>query len=183
VLGDQANEVLSLVPPAATPRARRLTAVDIAPGEAVTDQLVFAAPTGTIEKFKLALAKSALAEGVKFKSGTHFALEIPLEVLLVKADSISSPAVAEAAVLANQTPVASADGAPAIIAAPAAEAAVAPAGDKPTVAAAGQPEMKKRNEPPTAEELNRQFEELSKSSDKDKDGKDKDMEKKGAAQK
>ena len=80
-LADQTDSVLSLVAPASTPTAGRLTAVDLQPGQNVIDTLVFTAPANSVEVLRLALAKSAFAENAKFKTGSHFALEIPLEVL------------------------------------------------------------------------------------------------------
>jgi hypothetical protein len=156
VLADQANAALNLVPPSSTPAANRLASVEIAPGQNVTDTLVFAAPGERVEKLRLALAKSALAdkENVKFKTGSHFALEIPLEVLLTGGSSpAAAPRDAAEPIAANQA--ASAD-APQPL-------AISDAAPPPGDAAAPKPaEPKKEDRPPSKEELNRQFEELSK---------------------
>jgi hypothetical protein len=155
VLADQAGTPLVFVPPATTPAVNRLNTADIPAGQTISDVLVFSAPQGPIEKLKLAVAKSALAGNAKTR-GTHFALEIPLEVLLRKqAGTAVAAGAAAAPVLARQAPAAGeSPGNPAIIAAP--ETGVPAAGDKPAEPAKGP------KRPPTREELNRQFEELSK---------------------
>lgn len=170
-LADQANQVLALVPVSATPAVTRLSVTDIQPGQSIKDVLVFTSPQGTVEKLKLALAKASLAEGAKFRNGSHFALELPLEMLLTGAES--APLARGDGPIAASIPAAIGPAAePAAIIAPAAE------GEPPAVAAAAPPEMKKPNQPPTAEELNRQFEEFSKA-EKDKAEKDKGDKAKG----
>jgi hypothetical protein len=131
----------------------------------VKDVLVFASPAGTIEKLKLALAKSSLAEGAKFRTGSHFALEIPLEMLLTgtepapleRGDSPVAASLPAALIPAAEPPAAIAP------------AAIAPAaaGESPAVAAAAPPETKKPNQPPSIEDLNRAIEALSKEQDKE----------------
>lgn len=150
VLADQNNDVLSLVPASATPAANRLAAVDIQPGQTVRDVLVFSAPGGAVEKLHLALAKSALAENAKFRGHSHFALEIPLEVLLTKRSSEGAPAQAAGPIAANQATPLEAD-MPMPLAIGSAE---------PQPAAAPEP-LKKGDRPPTKEELNKQFEKLA----------------------
>ena len=81
VLADGGGQTLDLVPPSATPAANRQSKIDIAPGQVLTDTLVFEAPPGSVEKLRLALAKNAIAGNAKTR-GTHFAFEIPQEVLL-----------------------------------------------------------------------------------------------------
>jgi hypothetical protein len=156
VLADQKDAVLSLVPASSTPAAGRLATVDILPGQSVTDTLVFTAPSGSIEKLKLALAKSALAENARFKTGSHFALEIPLEVLLASGSPEGAAHVAEEPIAANRAAPAAPGEQPPIIA----PQPVPEAGDPPVPAP--MPPPKKEDRPPTREELNKQFEELSK---------------------
>jgi hypothetical protein len=81
VLADAGGQPLPLVPPSATPAVIRLGSVEIPPGQSVTDTLVFHAPAGPVDAFKLALAKSALAGRYRTR-GSHFAFEIPHEILL-----------------------------------------------------------------------------------------------------
>jgi hypothetical protein len=81
VLADSSGQTLDLVPPSATPGASRQGKVDLAPGQVLTDTLVFEAPPASVEKLRLALAKNAIAGNAKTR-GTHFAFEIPQEVLL-----------------------------------------------------------------------------------------------------
>lgn len=164
VLADQNDAVLNLVPPSATPSANRLTTVELQPGQNVTDTLVFTAPGGKIDAFKLALAKSALAGGAKFRTGSHLALEIPAEMLMTRPGSAETAAQDPIAASIAPTP---AGEQPAIIAEE--PAAVPPAGNPPPTAAPA-PAPKKENRPPTREELNKQFEELSKENGEAKKG-------------
>ena len=158
VLADQNDAVLNLVPPSSTPGADRLATVDIQPGQSVTDTLVFTAPGGAVEKFKLALAKSAFAENAKFKTGSHFALEIPLEVLLAGGPS-SAATPTEEPIAANRTsPSIPGENPPEVIEPLQIGDEPMPAGGQPPAA----PPAKKENRPPTREELNKQFEEFSK---------------------
>ena len=172
VLADQANQVLDFVPPAATPTVSRHGTVQLAPGQAVTDVLVFAAPPQPIEMLKLALLKTALADAAK----GHWAFEIPLEALFPPSAEEGSqriPAVAEGAPPAPNRnggqpdsvgalnaqlkgPDRSPDALPPATAAPPATPPVA----APPAAPAVDPTAPKK--PPTAAELNKQFEELGK---------------------
>jgi hypothetical protein len=160
VMADQGNQVLALLPVSQTPRAERLTKLDIQPGQTVYDVLVFAAPQGKVEKLKLALEKATLAEGMKVRAPTHFALEIPLETLLTQSSG-SGNVVAAALdpVLANQAAEGEPAGAPAIVAQPSAPLEVSPTA--PAAAADGDKPVANGYNPPSAEELNRLFEELS----------------------
>lgn len=97
VLADMAGQPLAFVPPSATPSANRLGKVEIPAGKTQNDTLVFRAPSGSIDKLRLALAKSALAGTAKTR-GTHFAFEIPQEMLLrggprTRPDPAAQPAV------------------------------------------------------------------------------------------
>lgn len=96
VLADGSGRPLALIPAHATPAASRLAQVDIPPGQILTDTLVFEAPSGSVEKLRLALAKAAIAGNAKTR-GTHFAFEIPREVLLRGAPG-ARPAALPAAV-------------------------------------------------------------------------------------
>jgi hypothetical protein len=156
VLADQTDTVLSLVPASDTPAAERLAIVDIQPGQSVIDTLVFTAPSGSIEKLKLALAKSALAENVQSKTGSHFALEIPLEVLLAGGSSIAGENIGAEPFAASRS-----DPPPAAVIPPLG-IGEEPMPDKPAAAPAPLAAKKKGDKPPSKEELNKQFEELSK---------------------
>jgi hypothetical protein len=161
VLADQNDAVLSLVPTSATPAAGRLAAVDLQPGESVTDTLVFTAPSGAVEKLKLALAKSALAENARFRTGSHIALEIPLEFLLAGGPSSGGALSGEvpfAARRANLAPPGEQPAEPI----PPLGIGDEPAPAKPVATPAPMPAEKKWDRPPSKEELNKQFEELSK---------------------
>jgi hypothetical protein len=135
-----------------------LTAVDLQPGQNVIDTLVFTAPANSVEVLRLALAKSAFAENAKFKTGSHFALEIPLEVLLAGGPSPEFANTGEEPVATNRTiPPQPGDVPPGNIEP---HPAIAPQPEaKPAVPAAAPPP---KDRPPTREELNKQFEEFSK---------------------
>lgn len=90
VLADAAGQPLGFVPTAATPSATRLGTIEIPAGKVLSDTLVFHAPSGSVEKLQLALAKSALAGTAKTR-GSHFAFEIPHEVLLRGAPRARAP--------------------------------------------------------------------------------------------
>jgi hypothetical protein len=111
-----------------------------------------------VEKLKLALAKSALAENARFRTGSHFALEIPQEVLLAGGTSAPLTNSGEEPIAANRSnPPAPGEVPPIIEPQPASEPE--PDANKPVAPA---PAPKQENRPPTKEELNKQFEELSK---------------------
>ncbi|HZN32224.1 MAG TPA: hypothetical protein VFB80_00345, partial [Pirellulaceae bacterium] len=82
ILADGNGQPLEFVPPAATPGVTRHNLVELAPGQTVTDVLVFAAPQGPPGKLKLALANTALLGNVKSSGSTHLGLEIPPDYLL-----------------------------------------------------------------------------------------------------
>lgn len=155
ILADNANQPLPLIPVSATPGVTRLEIVEILPNQTVTDVLVFAAPQTPIETLRLALAKTALAEHVKLPS--HFALEIPLEVLLrIPQGKMDKQALAGAIVGADAPPQSAAATSPASASTVAAAApAAAPAAAKP-------------KGPPSIAELNAQFEELAKKREAEK---------------
>ena len=161
VLADQNDAVLSLVPSSDTPAANRLDTVELQPGQSVTDTLVFTGPSGTVEKLKLALAKSALAENARFRTGSHFALEIPLEVLLASGSTRASANSAEEPIAANRAAPAGPGEPPAEIVAPLVHGDE-PMPGKPAATPAPMPAGKKEDRPPSKDELNKQFEELSK---------------------
>lgn len=153
VLVDQENAILGLVPPSSTPTINRLSMVDIQPGQNVIDTLVFTASAGNIETLRLALAKSAFAKNTK---GTHFALEIPQEMLLEGGATPDFANSAEQPIAANRTaPPQPGEAPPAII-------EPQPASEPPSDTAKPAAPPAKGDRPPTREELNKQFEELSK---------------------
>lgn len=179
-LADQTSAVLGLIEPTATPAAGRLSAVDLQPGQNVIDTLVFTAPSGSVEKLRLALAKSAFAENAKFKTGSHFALEIPLEVLLEGGPSPDFANSAEQPIAANRSaPPQPGEVPPAII-------EPQPVSEPPaeTTKPVAPAPPAKGDRPPTREELNKQFEELGKKEGQPEPKKDGQPEaKKGEAQK
>jgi hypothetical protein len=130
-LADQTNAVVEVVPPSETPTITRLAAVDVSPGESVTDVLVFAAPAGDIEALHLLLEKKLLAEGGR----DYFAFEIPLEALM---ESRGQAAAATMPTVAGRDLKAAAD----------------------PVAAQGDGPSSRKGGPPTKEELDREFQAL-----------------------
>ncbi|MDX1944785.1 MAG: hypothetical protein SFU86_05200 [Pirellulaceae bacterium] len=164
VLADQANRVLAFVPPAATPGVQRQGVVQLAPGQTITDVLVFAAPEQPVEMLKLALVKTALADAAK---GQHWGFEIPLEALFPKPVEAAKPA---APVFAEgpRPPASTNGGQPgsiselnATIKGPDRSPDALPPVTAPSPAAP-MPDPNAPKKPPSIEELNKQFEELSK---------------------
>ena len=141
VMADDEGDVLAPVPASATPGVTRLSSLRLLPNQAISDTLVFEAPDDPFETLKLALGYSALTE----RSSRHIAFEVPVEVLFRKRGG----AAGGTALAADQSPAAAATG---VAAAP------QPAGGDAKMPA----KTAKTNRPPSKEELNKQFEELDK---------------------
>jgi hypothetical protein len=81
VLADAGGTLLEFVPPSETPDVSRRGAVQLGPGDALADLLVFRAPEGEISTLRLALAKRAIAGKARVAGGTHFGFQIPSSLL------------------------------------------------------------------------------------------------------
>ena len=81
VLADEGGSLFEFVPPSETPEVSRRGAVQLGPGDALTDLLVFRAPEGEVTNLRLALAKRALAGKARVSGGTHFGFQIPSSLL------------------------------------------------------------------------------------------------------
>ena len=144
VMADDEGDLLAPVPASATPGVARLSSLRLLPNQAVSDTLVFEAPDDPFETLKLALGHSALTD----RSSRHIAFEVPVEVLFRKRGEAAAAGAAQAA--NDHSPAAAQTG---VAAAP-----------LPTQGEAKMPaKAAATNRPPSKEELNKQFEELDKS--------------------
>lgn len=164
------DAVLPLAPRAATPSSQRQGEVDLAPGQTISDVLVFAAPADSAEPLRLALPQASL-----FANSKGFcAVEIPRQLLLseppptvnnlaggvdpvmgtprpstgepLSGADLRKKIEADTAMLEQESAPAKGVAQPA--AGPAAMPAAAPAAEG----------MKKEDKPPSIAELNKQFE-------------------------
>jgi hypothetical protein len=77
ILADESDNIYDLVPYSKSPNASRKRSVSIAPGEEITDLLVFEAPGGTFSSLRLVLPYEAL--GVRART-VNAGFEIPSDV-------------------------------------------------------------------------------------------------------